>query len=214
MRVFISYSLLYPHQLQHVLDRSLIADSLLRTEVYSFRKGSLIVFFRMYAAKSTLDGQLDLHSRAVINLGTIESFNIDDTVILERLRDIVRSAFRSSKVYLASAHGDITIDIDSIKIGHLDQMTEHYFRLERGGPVEKESAQPSDASGTFNVNSHKWASFITDTANRSTQEDEPQWNSVEQHSAPADRLQPTSGKPATSTTMPRTTTLPPTTMKR
>lgn len=212
MRAFISYSFLYLHQLQHVLDRSLIADSLLRSEVYAFRKGSLIVFFRIYAAKSTLDGQLDLHSRAVINLGTIESFNIDDTVILERLRDIVRSAFRSSKVYLASAHGDITIDIDSIKIGHLDQMTEHYFRLEKGGPAEKESVQQPDASGTFNVNSHKWASFITDSANRSAQEDEPQWNSV-QHSAPADRLQPTTGRPATSTTTPRTTTLPPTTKR-
>ena len=148
-------------QLQHILDKSLITDSLLKSEVYSFRKGSLIVFFRMYAAKGKLDSLLDLHSKAVINLSKIESIYIEDSVILSRLRDIVRSAFRASKLYLNQEHGDITIDIEQIKIGNIVQMTEHYFRLDKQS--HRENHVPPHTGS--NVNSHKTASFVTGGSN-------------------------------------------------
>ena len=187
-------------QLQHILDKSLIADSILKSEVYSFRKGSLVVFFRMYAAKSKLDGMLDLHSKAIINLNAIESVYLEDSVILGRLRDIVRSAFRASKSYLNQAHGDIAIDIDSVKIGNIEQMIEHYFRMEKQSDTESVIAHSNS-----NVNSHKLASFVTDNKEPSSQEDQskavrashvegghPQW------------LQMSSRMPSTSTARPTT----------
>lgn len=184
-------------KLQHVLEKSELADSLLKSEVYTFRHGSLIVFFRFYASKVKVDNQLDLHSKAIINLNSIENVYIDDIIILNRIRDLIRSAFRSSRIYLTQMHNDIVIDIDSIKIGHIDQMNELQYRMENMRR-NKESLDDTvvhissmSSSVMSNVNSHKVANIVTRT------DDGP----LRDHSSPFERQQSSPSSTTTPSTL-------------
>lgn len=124
----------------------------------NFRKGSLLVFFRFYAPKSALDGLLDLHTKAVIGLGSIESVPIDEAVVLNRLRDIVRGAFRSQRPYLRRVHSDLTLDQEYVKVGHLEVITEaQYYALLSLRDVNHQQSAGNDAD------QHKENRAVVDT---------------------------------------------------
>jgi hypothetical protein len=124
------------------------------------------VFFRIYASKSRLDSLMDIHSKAVITLGAIESVYMDESAILSKLRDVVRNAFRASKSYLSETQGDIVIDADSVKIGHIDQLIEHFL-------LDKQTHKESE----HNVNSHKWTNGVPAPHGHSLVEQQAKLNS-------------------------------------
>lgn len=110
-------------QIQHILYSSILSETILRTEIYTFRHGSLIVYFRFYANKAPLDQLLDIRkSKTIINLYTVENVVIDDQVLLDRLQDTIRRTFENNRKYLQRTQGDIVIETDTLKITSIDRL--------------------------------------------------------------------------------------------
>ena len=115
-------------QLDRILDQSPIGESILSSEIHSFRSGSLIVFFRFYALKSRLDALLDMQSKAVINLGSIENVFVDESTMLARLSGIVKTTFRQMRAQLRVTQPDIFIDSDATRVNRIDLITRDAYR--------------------------------------------------------------------------------------
>lgn len=129
-------------QLHNIFHASILSESILHHEIYSFRQGSLIVFFRFYATKRTFDRILDIKkSKTIINFGTIENVYLDDDVIVAQIRQILFDAFQeewpaiSSKNLAANSRANTMLEMDfnSLKISTFERLTESQYldRLKR-----------------------------------------------------------------------------------
>ena len=125
------------------------------------------MFFRIFTSKSKMDTLLDIHSKAVISLNAIENVYIEDSVILSKLRDIVRNGFHASKQYLNQWHNDIVIDIDSVKIGHIDQMIEQQYRIDKEKSHLIESV-PLQTELNININNQASNKIIASSSSSSS----------------------------------------------
>ena len=114
--------------MEHILRHSLLADSLLYTEIYTFRQGSLLVFFRFYAQKLPMDHALAIQkSKTVINFGTIENVLLDDQVIMTRVKQVLSNSFRQQWSNATIDHS-LQLDIESIKLSTFERLTEPQYR--------------------------------------------------------------------------------------
>lgn len=105
-----------------------MADSLLYTEIYTFRQGSLLVFFRFYSQKLPLDHALAIQkSKTVINFGTIENVLLDDQVIIARVRQVLSHSFQQQWSN-ATNNNSLKLDIESIKLSTFERLTEPQYR--------------------------------------------------------------------------------------
>lgn len=107
---------------------SLLADSMLYTEIYTFRQGSLLVFFRFYAQKLPLDHALAIQkSKTVINFGTIENVLLDDQVIIARVRQVLSHSFQQQWSNATNGQS-LKLDNESIKLSTFERLTEPQYR--------------------------------------------------------------------------------------
>ncbi|XP_075585755.1 uncharacterized protein LOC124495271 isoform X3 [Dermatophagoides farinae] len=118
----------YERIMEHILRHSLLADSLLYTEIYTFRQGSLLVFFRFYAQKLPMDHALAIQkSKTVINFGTIENVLLDDQVIMTRVKQVLSNSFRQQWSNATIDHS-LQLDVESIKLSTFERLTEPQYR--------------------------------------------------------------------------------------